>query len=73
MKNSLLLTTASLLLCVTLPNAANARPMTETDLASMKRLASPSASPDGKMVWYQVRETDLPPNQNHEVIPERIK
>ncbi|MFZ1478552.1 MAG: S9 family peptidase, partial [Sphingorhabdus sp.] len=63
MKNSLLLTTASLLLCVTLPNAANARPMTETDLASMKRLASPSASPDGKMVVYQVQETDLPANK----------
>lgn len=30
--------------------------MTETDLATMKRLASPTASPDGKLVAYQLRK-----------------
>jgi dipeptidyl aminopeptidase/acylaminoacyl peptidase len=44
-------------------NAVTARPMTETDLAMMKRLANPSASPDGKQVVYQLRETDLEANK----------
>jgi dipeptidyl aminopeptidase/acylaminoacyl peptidase len=44
-------------------NPALARPMTETDLATMKRLASPTASPDGSIVVYQVQETDLPANK----------
>jgi dipeptidyl aminopeptidase/acylaminoacyl peptidase len=42
---------------------ALARPMTEVDLATMKRLSAPAASPDGKMVAYQVQETDLPANK----------
>ena len=42
---------------------ASARPMTETDLATMKRLASPTASPDGKLVAYQLQETDLAANK----------
>ncbi len=37
--------------------------MTETDLATMKRLSAPAASPDGKMLVYQVQETDLPANK----------
>jgi dipeptidyl aminopeptidase/acylaminoacyl peptidase len=40
-----------------------ARPMTETDLATMKRLAAPTASPDGALVAYQQQETDLPANR----------
>lgn len=40
-----------------------ARPMTETDLAMMKRLASPTASPDGKVIAYQLQETDLAANK----------
>ena len=42
---------------------AIARPMTETDLATMKRLASPTATPDGKIIAYQLQETDLPANK----------
>jgi dipeptidyl aminopeptidase/acylaminoacyl peptidase len=42
---------------------AFARPMTETDLATMKRLASPTVSPDGKTIAYQIQETDLTANK----------
>ncbi len=42
---------------------AFARPMTETDLATMKRLAGAAASPDGTMIAYQLRETDLEANK----------
>src|SRR3954452_2409282 len=43
--------------------AASARPITATDLATMRRLASPSASPDGRWVVYQLSETDLAANR----------
>jgi dipeptidyl aminopeptidase/acylaminoacyl peptidase len=46
-----------------LSSAALARPMTETDLATMKRLSGATASPDGTMVAYQLRETDLAANK----------
>jgi dipeptidyl aminopeptidase/acylaminoacyl peptidase len=46
-----------------LSSAAFARPMTETDLATMKRLSGATASPDGTMIAYQVRETDLAANK----------
>jgi len=46
-----------------LSSAAFARPMTETDLATMKRLSGATASPDGTMVAYQLRETDLAANK----------
>jgi dipeptidyl aminopeptidase/acylaminoacyl peptidase len=52
---------AALVLIAAVP--ALARPMTETDLATMKRLSSPTASPDGKTIAYQVQETDLPANK----------
>ena len=42
---------------------AFARPMTETDLATMKRLSGAAASPDGTMVAYHLRETDLEANK----------
>lgn len=42
---------------------ALARPMTEADLATMKRLSAPTASPDGSMIAYQLRETDLKANK----------
>ncbi|HYJ29221.1 MAG TPA: S9 family peptidase [Allosphingosinicella sp.] len=45
------------------PAAADARPMTATDLASMRRLAAPSVSADGRWVVYQQRETDLAANR----------
>ena len=45
------------------PAAADARPMTSTDLASMRRIAAPSVSPDGRWLVYQLRETDLAANR----------
>lgn len=45
------------------PLTAAARPMTATDLASMKRIAAPVASPDGRWLVYQLRETDLTANR----------
>lgn len=42
---------------------ASARPMTATDLATMRRLGSPSVAPDGRWAAYQVRETDLAANK----------
>jgi len=46
-----------------LSTEAMARPMTETDLAMMKRLSAVAASPDGAMIAYQLRETDLEANK----------
>jgi dipeptidyl aminopeptidase/acylaminoacyl peptidase len=46
-----------------LPATASARPMTATDLATMKRIAAPTASPDGRWLVYQLRETDLAANR----------
>jgi dipeptidyl aminopeptidase/acylaminoacyl peptidase len=46
-----------------LPTHALARPMTETDLVMMKRLSAVAASPDGMMIAYQVRETDVDANK----------
>ncbi len=43
--------------------AAFARPMTAVDLASMRRLASPSVSLDGRWAVYQLSETDLEANR----------
>jgi dipeptidyl aminopeptidase/acylaminoacyl peptidase len=43
--------------------AAFARPMTATDLATMRRLAAPDVSPDGAFAVYQLRETDLEGNR----------
>jgi dipeptidyl aminopeptidase/acylaminoacyl peptidase len=42
---------------------AVARTMTETDLVMIKRLSAVAASPDGMMVAYQLRETDLEANK----------
>jgi dipeptidyl aminopeptidase/acylaminoacyl peptidase len=36
---------------------AFARPMTEVDLATLKRVAAPTASPDGRWVVFQMTET----------------
>ncbi|HEV2866114.1 MAG TPA: S9 family peptidase, partial [Allosphingosinicella sp.] len=43
--------------------AALARPITATDLATMRRLAAPTVSPDGNWAAYQLRETDLAANR----------
>ena len=44
-------------------SAALSRPMTATDLASLRRIAAPSVSPDGRWLVYQLRETDLAANK----------
>lgn len=62
MQKSLLLAAAATL-ALSFNSVAVARPMTETDLATMKRLSAPVASPDGKLVAYQMRETDLAANK----------
>src|ERR1700743_1207939 len=43
--------------------AACARPIPAIDVAPMRRLASPSVSPDGHWVVYQLSETDLAANR----------
>jgi len=43
--------------------AALARPITATDLATMRRIGAPAVSPDGRWLVYQVRETDLTANR----------
>jgi dipeptidyl aminopeptidase/acylaminoacyl peptidase len=50
-------------LAIACASPALARPMTESDLATMKRLAAPAVSPDGKMTAYQLQETDLTANK----------
>jgi dipeptidyl aminopeptidase/acylaminoacyl peptidase len=44
-------------LAAALSAPASARPMTEVDLATLKRVAAPAASPDGRWVVYQMTET----------------
>jgi dipeptidyl aminopeptidase/acylaminoacyl peptidase len=43
--------------------AAFARPMTATDLATLRRMGAPAVSPDGNWAVYQLRETDLAANR----------
>src|SRR5437868_12439636 len=43
--------------------AAFARPITATDLATMRRLAAPAVSPDGNWAVYQLSETDITSNR----------
>ena len=54
---------AALIGTTALSTSAIARPMTGTDLATMKRLSGAAASPDGTVVAYQLRETDLEANK----------
>ena len=61
MKKTLLL--AVMIGTSALSPAAFARPMTGTDLAMMKRLSGAAASPDGTLIVYQLRETDLEANK----------
>ena len=66
MQKHLLFAATAAIVCLATPAAissALARPMTETDLATLKRLSAPAASPDGKWVVYQLRETDLDANK----------
>jgi dipeptidyl aminopeptidase/acylaminoacyl peptidase len=63
MQKTLMLTVAALALGTALSPPTSARPMTETDLVTMKRLAAPALSPDGKLAVYQLRETDMEANK----------
>ncbi|HST36408.1 MAG TPA: S9 family peptidase, partial [Allosphingosinicella sp.] len=55
---------ASLALLAFAPaSAVFARPITATDVATMRRIAAPAVSPDGNWVVYQLRETDLEGNR----------
>ncbi|WOF41867.1 S9 family peptidase [Sphingopyxis indica] len=56
MRNHLLASAAALTAALS-ANPALARPMTEVDLATMKRVAAPAASPDGRWVAFQITET----------------
>ena len=59
----LLLAAAGAALASALASPAFARPMTATDLATMRRLAAPAVSPDGRWAVYQLSETDLAANK----------
>ena len=63
MKKTLLL--AAIIGTSALSAPAFARPMTEIDLATMKRLSGATASPDGTMIAYQLRETDMEANKGN--------
>lgn len=56
MRNHIL--TSAIALAAALSAPAFARPMTEVDLATLKRVAAPTASPDGRWVVFQMTETD---------------
>ncbi|WP_447762235.1 prolyl oligopeptidase family serine peptidase [Sphingopyxis panaciterrae] len=56
MRNHLL--ASAIALAAALSSPAFARPMTEVDLATLKRVAAPTASPDGRWVVYQMTETE---------------
>lgn len=56
MRNHIL--TSAIALTAALSSPAMARPMTEVDLATLKRVAAPTASPDGRWVVFQMTETE---------------
>lgn len=49
---------SAIALAAALSTPASARPMTEVDLATLKRVAAPTASPDGRWVVFQMTETE---------------
>ena len=57
MRNYLLPSAIALAAALSCSPAA-ARPMTEADLATLKRVAAPAASPDGRWVAFQMTETE---------------
>lgn len=56
MRNHILCSAIALAAALSTP--AFARPMTEVDLATLKRVAAPTASPDGRWVVFQMTETE---------------
>ncbi len=63
MKYTLSLSVTTLALALISSEPAHARPMSPKDLVTLKRLASPAASPDGMLAAYQLSETDLAANK----------
>lgn len=58
----LMLASLALLALAQAPGAVS-RPITATDLATMRRLGAPAVSPDGNWAVYQLSETDLQANR----------
>lgn len=58
-----LLALGALAAALAAPFAAAARPITATDMASMRRVSAPTVSPDGRWLVYAERETDLANNR----------
>lgn len=52
-----LILTGAIALSAALATSALARPMTAVDLATLKRISAPTASPDGRWVVFQLTET----------------
>jgi dipeptidyl aminopeptidase/acylaminoacyl peptidase len=50
------------------PVLAEARPMTATDLASVKRVGAPEISPDGRTAIFTVSTTDIDKNRRNTVL-----
>jgi dipeptidyl aminopeptidase/acylaminoacyl peptidase len=53
-----MLLTSAIALAAALSSPAMARPMTQLDLATLKRVAAPTASPDGRWVVFQMTDTE---------------
>lgn len=64
-KRSLLLAAAAAALA---PAMASARPMTATDLQSMRRLGAPEVSPDGRTAVFTLSTTDFDKNRRNNVL-----
>jgi hypothetical protein len=47
---------------------AVARPMTATDMQSMRRLGAPSVSPDGRYAIFSLSTTDLAANKRNNLV-----
>ena len=47
---------------------AVARPMTATDMQSMRRLGAPSVSPDGRYALFSLSTTDLAANKRNNIV-----
>lgn len=58
-----MLSSSLLLLALSLPAGAQTHPFQAQDLVTLKRLSEPAVSPDGKVVVYSLRSTDLAANK----------
>ena len=64
----LMILAASVAASALVPTAAYARPMTATDMHMMRRLGSPSVSPDGRHALFNLSTTDLAANRRNNVV-----